>query len=209
MKRKPGQRRTKSYVPWSAAEIRYLRLEWHELQQRTLHAGLTKLHPTGGCRTWCSIRVKAYQLGLPGGVPQGFESIKAAAKRTGYCRHALLALCLRYGVPIRQAYCGTRRNPHRFLAQCVATDDLDAMLAEHHQRRSIAAWAAQYGFHTATIYLRIKRAGGLAPIPDGFRKRFLKREEIEPFVYPLKRGASAAVIRELRASLQPSVKRAA
>lgn len=93
--------RAKRWSPWTREQIDTLRLEWQEVSGRVL---LGKLRP----HTWRGIIWKASQLGLRRGVPQGFETITAASKRTGFSFDRILVLCERFGVKVRYMY-GDRR----------------------------------------------------------------------------------------------------
>jgi hypothetical protein len=91
----PGKsKRRSSGDRWSAREVETLRREWGEVGQRVL---CQKLRP----RSWIAIIQKAYAIGLPFGIPQGWASIKEAAERSGFHRSQIVKICRRNDVQIR------------------------------------------------------------------------------------------------------------
>lgn len=82
---------------WTAAERQILRTEWQILSKRQL---LRKLPG----RTWRAILVQALRMGLPFGIPQGYESLAAGAKRTNYHHATFKRIMSAHGVRMYRNY---------------------------------------------------------------------------------------------------------
>jgi hypothetical protein len=94
---------------WTRADIGQLRDLWGEgmsLRRIARHLG----------RTSATVYIKAQAIGLSLGVPDGFEYLSHAAKRTGYCTSQLWQILRAAGVRPKAALARTveRRAGHRF-----------------------------------------------------------------------------------------------
>lgn len=93
---------------WSAPELHALRSSWGE-SARTLRAAVRAV---GDGRTWCAIVRKAQSLGLPSGTPQGYVSMREAARRTGYPCTTLKRILSAAGVAMQRHPCRALRRRH-------------------------------------------------------------------------------------------------
>lgn len=82
---------------WTTQEIQTLRELWQNANERKLRKALQP-------RSWRAIRSKAFELGLPSGIPQGHLSIMAASDKYGVSEHLLLKIAKKAGVQICRRY---------------------------------------------------------------------------------------------------------
>lgn len=152
MKRRKKYRLKRRYAGhWADSEIAALRRHWHDLGQRGLHSAITAAHPRRLRRTWLAIVTKAWQLGLPLTVPNGYLSIREAAERAGFSWRFMMRILREQGVQIQRRYiqrrysCSSRK---RRLPRYIV-DEFEAMRAvEVHLEnapQSANAWARQLG----------------------------------------------------------------
>ncbi len=186
MPRKAKKTRSASRLPWTQAEELALRSMWADCSALTI-----RKHIPG--RTWAALRQKAFYLGLSFGIPQGWLSVTAAAKRAGYPYLAFLRVLKRHGVepehhtsPLRpSAYrytrkVGGRKRTKGFHWRMVQWDDVTAALeAErrlHETTETIAQAAQRYGLSRVHTRKLLVAAGAVTPAP---------RESREPHRVPI------------------------
>jgi phage antirepressor YoqD-like protein len=126
---------------WSAQEKSTLIEMWHEYTERAIR------HALRG-RTWRAIRVKARELGLSSGVPQGYVSLCDAAERIGYDIKTLRKILDQSGVRIHRRYTDTRPGKgQRYYRHYVEIDDAIDAVAKHSEIETVRAAAIARGIH--------------------------------------------------------------
>jgi hypothetical protein len=123
---------------WTADEDRVLVREWGEVTQRVLRAKLRG-------RTWGAIVERAGDLGLPMGVPQGWETLTAAARRLGYATATLRALLARRGITTKRWVGRGGTRPFTIVEATCATEAVEAELEERRRIETIADAARARG----------------------------------------------------------------
>ena len=145
--------------PWTPAQHATLVRSWGEVAARTL---TERLRP----HTWTAIRLRARQLGLPGGPPQGCVSVATAARRCGLSEPTLLRVCAWAEVPVQQVYpaagTGWRERRH---SRRRYVDELDVIAAVERWLRAERAShaAARLGVPHAWLWCRARAEGLVVP----------------------------------------------
>lgn len=155
---------------WTADEERALRLAWGEVSPETLLRRLPD-------RTWQAIWQHAVdKLGLPRGVPQGYETLRSAARRTGYVAHHLRKILDAEGVRVRYWYGGGRASAHaggrdfpRNPWCAVDPDEVDAAVARWCRLETVATAARRHGWTWRRAERVLRAAGLLPPVVPGRR----------------------------------------
>lgn len=155
---------------WSAEEEHALRLAWGEVRPETL------LQRFPG-RTWQAIWQHAVTaLGLPRGVPQGHETLRSAAKRTGYSIHQLWEILGAANVRVRYWYGGGRTSSHvggrefpRNPWRAVDPLEVDAAVARWCRLETVATAARRLAMSPQGLQ-RVLRAAGLLPPAEPGRR---------------------------------------
>ncbi len=129
---------------WTAAEEEELCLLWGEKTLPRIAAHLRR-SPEGVYR-------RAECLGLTRGVPQGFEALSVAARRTGYCDPTLRKILAWAGVKVRRTMSrpprGKTRLPCRF---CVDPFDVDRAVKAWLATETIGEGARRHGYSGETL----------------------------------------------------------
>lgn len=162
MKRRPAITRRH----WTVQEDWYLQRAWGEVSPEVL----MRRFPD---RTWQAIWQHAVgTLGLPRGVPQGYETLRSAAQRTGYAVRQLRKILAFAGVRVRHWYGGGRTSMHvggRDLPRnpWCAVDPIEAneAVARWCRLETVATAARRHGCSSDTLR-RMLRAAGLLPPAD-------------------------------------------
>lgn len=109
MKRRKAPARAGKH--WTSADVATLLAEWHEVAPRTLCQKLR--------RSWTAVYMKADELRLPRGMPQGFEHLSASARRKGVDFATLRRWLCEEGVRVHRTYPNTRPGVR---AHCLYVD---------------------------------------------------------------------------------------
>lgn len=134
---------------WTKREDQRLRTEWGSLSMNELARAFGR--PRDG------IYVRAQQLGLPLGCPDGYEYLSRAAERCGYDSTQLRRILRWAGVHVRESYSRTH-GPHRSF-HIVDPLDVDDAVAAWHRTETLNGAARRYGCACETIARRLRRMG--------------------------------------------------
>jgi hypothetical protein len=157
---------------WRPEDDARLRRLWHDVSERALRAAFRG-------RTWCAIRTRAIGLGLPLGIPQGYETLRAAAARTGFCPKTLRPLLEAAGVPLYVAYRGDAPGERAIRTRYVEPDAVDAAVCARLGMETVKAAAERRGIYHATLDARLRRMGLLAGPWLRGRPRWLPSDVID------------------------------
>lgn len=168
----------KTFARWTQEQIQTLRMEWHELAARSLAA---KLRP----HSWIGIREKACQLGLPFGVPQGYESINEAERRTGFSRRVIKKLIANHDILVHHRYPLNKNKPGVCLY--VDPEEIDAAVKYRLSCETIGQAATRLGIEHTGLGKLLKAKGYKVVIGSALR--------LEPHIYD-------EIVAEYRAGLK-------
>jgi hypothetical protein len=163
---------------WSPTEDAILRREWHDVGARTLKGKLPG-------RTWHAIRGRAILLGLPLGIPQGCETVWAAAARTGFSYDGLEQVLAWAGVRLRYAYPAENRGvftPGKHAHRFAERDEVDEAVRRWLRSEHLAPAARERGIHPETLRAWLAAEGLVPPVrgPGERRSRLrILTEDIE------------------------------
>jgi hypothetical protein len=143
---------------WTNPERAALRKLWHDVGQRALRERL-------GGRPWTEIRREAKRLGLPMGIPQGYEFLTAAAERTGFSRSTLERMLAWAGVQVHRHYGWT--GPVKFRQRYVEPEAVDEAVAKWLKTETPTALARRLGACGPQFAVVLRRAGLLPPLVRG------------------------------------------
>lgn len=177
----PAARSRRPITPpyrWTAAEDALLRREWTELGWRELRRQLRQaflaarpdLAPAKvRQRTRIAICNRVHALGMQTGIPQGFVSVKRAARVLGYHHRQMVALLARQGVAMRVHWCAqsshyaktTRRRsaPWRLVDLDEARAAVLRDLAVQSETETIFGAARRRGVGHVWLWRRVRDAG--------------------------------------------------
>lgn len=161
--KRPGKRAARHNHHWTAAEDGILRREWGEVGQRALKAKLRG-------RSWMAIYKRAEDIGLPGGLPQGYVSLSRAAEILGLCdKNGVLRLAQRQGVITRlHPHPRATRESQRHPWQCVDLDEITAAMQREVTTTEVVSTAARVrDLYPATLRLWLIADGVLTPSAPG------------------------------------------
>ena len=148
---------------WTAQDDARLRSLWSgDATLREVARGLGRSEAT---TYW-----RAQKIGLPLGVPAGWEYLHHAAKRTGYTSSQLRAILSDAGAPVRQILArpskrrgkARGRGRRRFYGM-VWPADVDIAVADWLARDTIEGQAKRAGVSSETLRRRLKAIGEQAP----------------------------------------------
>jgi hypothetical protein len=135
---------------WTPREDARLRFLWDTSASLSAIGKEIGRSPTG---VYCRAQI----LGLPLGVPQGYEFISAASERTGYWVQTLEKILAWAGVRAHAVRTlGTRRGEVR---RYVDPLDVDDAIALWHKTESLHAAAQRHGVSDATLRRWLRRIG--------------------------------------------------
>lgn len=147
---------TSHYKRWTPVDDEKLRLGWGD---GTLEGLAAKLG-----RSVATVYARAWGLGLPSTVPQGSESLTAAAKRTGFGTGQLRALLRAAKVPVSRAFArprATSKTGRRF--HFVSPDLVDAVVEGWGRTEIVHRAAAARGTNGETLRRWLQAAGHQPP----------------------------------------------
>lgn len=123
---------------WTKTEDRRLLMLWGELPLAKIAEALDRaIH---------GVYWRAGAIGLRRGIPQGKESVSAAAKRTGFCAETLKRMLLGASVPIHR---GMSINARRF--DVVDPAEVDRVVDEWNETEIVSHAARRLGVHRGTL----------------------------------------------------------
>jgi hypothetical protein len=161
--------RTRHGQHWTDQEDRTLISLWGSSQR--------KIEREFRTRSWRSICIRASTLNLPFGIPQGHESIAAAAKRTGVARHTLKRLYDRLSITIYRCMSQQSRTAtSRF--QYVDIDDTDSAVEWYLSLETLTFFARKYQIDRTGLRRRVEQAK-LQPQFEGPRDVRYNVEDLE------------------------------
>ena len=140
---------------WTAAEDRLLSWLWDDQN------GLAKL-ATRLRRTEHAVFRRAQDLGLKIGVPQGYESVRAAARRSGFPYETMVGILKAAHVRMRLTLSDPSRHGkarHRF----VDPELVDDAVALWNSKESVSAAARRIGMGPCTLRGWLHEAGVMPP----------------------------------------------
>jgi hypothetical protein len=137
---------------WTAEDDRRLTFEWAE--GLSLATVAKRLGRTQAATYW-----RAQQIGLPLGVPDGFEYFSAAAERTGYATKQLRAILATHGVRLHATL--SRTSPEKRPRRMHFVDPLlvDDAVAAWVQAEPVEAAARRLGICGESLRRRLARVG--------------------------------------------------
>lgn len=152
------------YKPWTEAEVRTLRGQW----------GIESLYWIARHlrRKQSAIALKARQIGLKTEAPEGWETLEAAARRTGYCPETLGKVLRWAGTTMRAPYSPSYHTPlnvRRAKRVVVEACEVDEAIERWHKTELLAVAARRHGLR-ADALLRLLRRYGLEIMQVGRRK---------------------------------------
>lgn len=149
---------------WSSKEKERLALLWSELEM----PGLVKAFPG---RTEGAIRRQAFILGLSGLAPQGLESIKASAIRTGFCYQTLVSILKWARVTIQNSRAIARKRGTQYRCRFVNIYDVDEALERWHLAMDSNEAADFLGVSRGIMQSMLSFGRAMqVPAPEGMRK---------------------------------------
>lgn len=146
------QSEARFYKRWSQDDLRQLRRLWGESDVAEIARALG--------RPPLSVYWKGRTIGLPAGLPQGTESLDAAAKRTGFATKQLRAILRRAHVRIRP-WMSRPGKPRTFGA--VDPDAVDQAVEAFLELEVVNQAAVARGLLGATLGLWLRDAGHAPP----------------------------------------------
>lgn len=129
-------------------------------------------------RTVDAVYLRAHKLGLKRGLPEGCESLAAAAKRTGYTRAQLSCILKMAGHPPRKVP-HSRPCKARYRTLFVDPLDVDDAIAAWVRAEAVEAAARRLGLCANTLRRWIGKAGLEDPRRKGRRHLRLTDEQIQ------------------------------
>ena len=155
---------------WTSSEDRILRNNW----------GCTNLARLGNLlgRSEESVYYRARALRLPFGVPQGMESLTAAARRVGMDVATLnnaIAWYISRGLIFDRRKTATLRRTNKGAHQALEPDDVDEVVNLWTRSETVRDAARRYGVADTTMRLWLRDANIPAP-PKGQYWRMLPQE---------------------------------
>jgi|HubBroStandDraft_1064217.scaffolds.fasta_scaffold327182_2 hypothetical protein len=139
-----------SHRRWTAKDDALLRAHWEGGSTLEWIAG--KLRRSKATTYW-----RAQHLGLPLGVPPGYEYLSAAAKRTGYSAGQLRRILAWAAVPVSRTLSRPTKAPRRF--HCVDPFEVDEALAKWHATETIEGAARARWRSAEWLVARLRRSG--------------------------------------------------
>lgn len=140
-------------------------------------------------RTTVAVYLRASSLGVASACPQGFESLKRAAKRTGFANvkqiRAILAFA-GYTAAIRDSFSVTRSSKYRH--QIVETDIVDAAIAKWMATEPVESAARRLNVKPQTLRRWLSRR--LGPKPTRAKRHWRVESEVIERVVAEVRGAA-------------------
>lgn len=137
---------------WTKADDRELRWLWESGE-----LGVTAIAKRLG-RTPVTTYWRAQKLGLPLGVPEGFEYLTHAAERTGYARETLMRVLRWAGVTTHRAMARpTKGASHRM--RFVDPYEVDEAIVRWHETETLESAARRLGACAETLRRRLSAQG--------------------------------------------------
>lgn len=141
---------------WTKEEIALLVREWHDVGCRTMRRKFPH-------RTWRAISRKAYDLGLPMGIPQGHVSLAEACRILGVSDHFLLTMYSKHSTTgAKPVYPGTSGSPGRVMKtqrRYVDLDEARAVMERYFALESVNGAARRHGIPSVTLLRWVRLAG--------------------------------------------------
>jgi hypothetical protein len=109
-------------------------------------------------RTTLTVYWRAQKIGLPLGVPDGFEHLSTAAKRAGFAPEALRLMLRRAGKKVRSSL-SRPTGPRSWHRQIVDSRDVDEVVARHLATETPAAAARRLGINPDRLRARLAQIG--------------------------------------------------
>lgn len=136
---------------WTRAEDMTIINGWGELSQRAMMENVPS-------RTWPAIRARARVLRLPFGIPQGFESVTKAAKRSGFSPSQIRKILKDAKVMItKRISCKTYCKSHKMYY--VDPVEVDAAVRSFLESTSVQSFCNRNGLKPRTVIRAAVKAG--------------------------------------------------
>lgn len=146
-------------------------------------------------RTDAATYYRANDLGLPVGCPEGWETVRQAAVRTGYHPDQLRHILRAFQATIRPTLskpCSRKGAQGRYTWMIVSPREVDAVIAAWHESEPVAAAARRLGVSGEVLTNRLRRLGLEKPSPGtGGRPKARRHWRVRPEEVALAMGLSA------------------